>query len=329
MLAEIIKVLYNVFQMDVNFQEKEILNTYNNTFKCSIVSLKAKQKETLKLLVNEQTDVVCMLPTGYGKSLIYELLPIAYKEETMLDAFVLIIEPLNIIIEQQLNKLGKNNSICLKSKMNESDINKIASGTYTYIFSHPENIIGNKAVYQALRSCHQKSYIVVDEAHCILDWGEEFRPLFREIKQLRAVVPDAQVLALSATLSKDGQKNVAQHLLMTHYVSIVTIPTKENIKLIIKKRPGVRKNKSVKKAFDYVFESVFYALKRKAQDYPLTLIYCCGNMDWVGYGFKLAERILRDNMYGGDGRKCAENLRVVMFHSALEKGNEVNIVSYL
>lgn len=79
----------------------------------------------------------------------------------------------------------------------------------------------------------------------------------------------------------------------------------------------------MKKAYDYVFEAVFYELKRNRQEYPLTLIYWCGNMDWVGYGFELAERILRDSMYGGDGQKSADNLRVVMFHSALEKGNEV------
>lgn len=95
-----------------------------------------------------------------------------------------------------------------------TELHQGVSRTYSHTL---KNIIGNKAVYQALRSCNKKSYIVVDEAHCILDWGEEFRPIFKEIKQLRAVVPDAQVLALSATLSKDGQKRVAQHLLMTRY----------------------------------------------------------------------------------------------------------------
>jgi ATP-dependent DNA helicase RecQ len=116
---------------------------------------------------------------------------------------------------------------------------------------------------------------VVDEAHCILDWGEEFRPVFRELKQLRSVLPDAHVLALSATLSKVSQKQVAQHLLMRKYVSIMTIPTKENIRLTMRKRPGVGKTKSVKKAYDFVFESIFFELKQKCQDYPLTLIYCC------------------------------------------------------
>ncbi|XP_061166052.1 ATP-dependent DNA helicase Q1-like [Saccostrea echinata] len=51
-------------------------------------------------------------------------------------------------------------------------------------------------------------------------------------------------------------------------------------------------------------------------------------MDWVGYGFELAERILRDSMYGGDGHKCAENLRVVMLHSALEKGDELKDIIF-
>jgi superfamily II DNA helicase RecQ len=141
--------------VDDNCTEKEVLNFYNTTYKCDIDCLKPKQKEALKLLVKEQTDVECMLPIGYGKSLIYELLPIVHKKETMLDAITIIIEPLNIIIEQQLKKLGGNTSISLKKTMTDNEIAEIAAGKYTYIFSHPENIVGNKAVYKALRSCQQ------------------------------------------------------------------------------------------------------------------------------------------------------------------------------
>lgn len=84
-----------------------------------------------------------------------ELLPIAYKDQTKLDAFILVFE---------------NNYIRV-----------------SYTLSHPDNIIGNKDVYQALRSCNKKCYIVLNEARCILDWREEFRPIFKIIKQLRAV----------------------------------------------------------------------------------------------------------------------------------------------
>lgn len=129
-------LLFIYFQVDENSHEKSILNTYNNSFNCNIECLKSKQKEAIKLLVQDQRDVVCMLPTGYGKSLIYELCQ--QHTETKLSLMPLVIEPLNIIIDQQLTKLGKNTSICLKNKMNDSDIDKIASGSFSYIFSHPE-----------------------------------------------------------------------------------------------------------------------------------------------------------------------------------------------
>ena len=61
----------------------------------------------MNILVHEGRDVISMLPTGYGKSLIIELLPIACKEELSVDAFIIVIEPLNVIIEQQKKKTRK------------------------------------------------------------------------------------------------------------------------------------------------------------------------------------------------------------------------------
>ena len=101
----------------------------------------------MNVLVHEKTDVISMLPTGYGKSLIYELLPIACKEELSVDAFVIVIEPLNVIIEQQKKKLGDTLCICLQENLTETDLNKIQSGCYKYIFSHPEqHIIKKKCI---------------------------------------------------------------------------------------------------------------------------------------------------------------------------------------
>lgn len=62
-----------ISKVDENFHEKSVLNTYNNSFNCNTECLKSKQNEAIKLLVQDQMNVVCMLPTGYGKSLIYEL----------------------------------------------------------------------------------------------------------------------------------------------------------------------------------------------------------------------------------------------------------------
>ena len=77
----------------------------------------------MKFLVHEGRDVISMLPTGYGKSLIYELLPIACKEELSVDGFIIVIKPLNaIIIEQQKKKLGNTLCICLQENLTGLDM---------------------------------------------------------------------------------------------------------------------------------------------------------------------------------------------------------------
>ena len=63
-----------------------------------------------------------MLPTGYGKSLIYKLLPIACKEELSVDAFIIVIVPLNVIIESQKKKLGNTLCICLQENLTGLDM---------------------------------------------------------------------------------------------------------------------------------------------------------------------------------------------------------------
>ena len=101
-------------------------------------------------------DCLCCLPTGYGKSLIYEILPFLVD-----DCFILVIEPLIAIIKQQLTKLGdKATSLC---KGISIDINN----NYHYLFRHPEDILDNKYLIEKLTGDWVKKiiFLVVDEAN--------------------------------------------------------------------------------------------------------------------------------------------------------------------
>lgn len=138
-----------------------------------------------------QQDVVAILPTGYGKSLIYELLPFWHFEKTGKSAVVLVLEPLNVIIEQQMRKLKEVSFFIGNSPYSEIDKDKTI-----FLFAHPEAVIGKPKVYKFLQNQSNYMYVVVDEAHCILDWGYEFQAIFRDIKQLRAVRPDATVFSI-------------------------------------------------------------------------------------------------------------------------------------
>lgn len=143
-----------------------------------------------------------MLPTGYGKIFVYEITPIILSVQQK-SCFVIVVEPLNVVIHQQLLELGSS-ATCLTDNISEVELEKLRCGQYTYIYTHPENIIGKKHLNKIFTSSIYDSkicIIVLDEAHCVLDWGEDYRPMFRELKQLRAILPHAKILALSATLT--------------------------------------------------------------------------------------------------------------------------------
>jgi len=278
---------------------------YNSTYKQNITNLKPLQHKAVQSVLAGR-DVLCCLPTGYGKSLVYELLPFLFE-----NCFVVIIEPLSIIIKQQEEKLGKS-AVCLnKGNYQKDGIN--------FLFSHPEDIIDNKEFVDVVCSetfQKKKLFLVVDESHCIIDWGEDFRPKFKHLGQLRAVM-DCQVVALSATVTKPGQQVIRDNLLMTNCDTISTSPAKENISFIILKRPSAHaRGNTANTPYDYIFHPVLEELKMKLDTFPITIIYC-KSMQWIGYGYELARRYLEDSFY--KHVNSPDSARVVMFHSSMEK----------
>lgn len=275
-----------------------------------ISTLKENQRSAVKYLV-EGKDCICSLPTGYGKSLIYELLP-------FLDTgcLVVVVVPLNAILNQQMEKLG---DLAMSLCPGKVDFNKLKTGKYSYLFCHPEQILDNKALNEVFRTeglSGRKIYLVVDEAHCILEWGEEFRPDFKRLFQLRSLFK-CQVLALSATVTDAGKKCICSSLLMKNVEIISESPAKDNISLTVKRRPSpTASGNSSTTPYDYIFHPVITKLKHELQDFEITIIYC-KSMQWIGYGYETARRILGTDFYAGDSK--LEHARVVMFHSSMEK----------
>jgi bloom syndrome protein len=283
-LFSVLFVLYllNILQFQVihNAIEK-----YNCTYSQQIKQLKPLQYKAIQSILTGR-DVLCCLPTGYGKSLLYEILPCLF-----VDSFIVVIEPLSIIIKQQEEKLGRSAASLKKGKYNENGVQ--------FLFCHPEDIVDNKAFIDVACSENfqkKKLFLVVDEAHCIIDWGDDFRPKFKQIAELRAVM-DCQVIALSATVTKLGQEAIKSNLLMKYCETVSTSPAKENISFIKVKRPSPHaKGNTANTPYDYIFKPVLEELKIKLGSFPITIIYC-KSMQWIGYCYELARRYLENNFY--------------------------------
>ncbi|PIC84597.1 ATP-dependent DNA helicase RecQ [Sporosarcina sp. P1] len=173
-------------------------------------SFRPGQQEVIKELLAGR-DAVAIFPTGTGKSLCYQL-P-AY----ILDGAVIVISPLVALMEDQVANLRKHkekrvvaiNSF-LSSKEKELALSTMAH--YKFIFLSPEMMM-QQHVRQLVQQLHI-AFFVVDEAHCISEWGFDFRPDYLRLKELFSVLKRAPVLALTATASKKVVEDITTYLHM-------------------------------------------------------------------------------------------------------------------
>ncbi|HAO09102.1 MAG TPA: RecQ family ATP-dependent DNA helicase [Chryseobacterium sp.] len=154
------------------------------------------QEAIIDSVINEK-DTLVLLPTGAGKSLCYQL-PALLKEGTCL-----VISPLLALMKDQVNQL-KSRGIeaeYLSSELDEYDAENIydrcKEGLTKMLYVSPERIT-NKQFLQNIEEI-ELSFIAVDEAHCISEWGQDFRPSYQNIKEFRKNNPKIPCLALTAT----------------------------------------------------------------------------------------------------------------------------------
>ena len=154
------------------------------------------QREIMNSIISGK-DTLVLLPTGGGKSLCYQL------PALILEGTCLVISPLLALMKDQVNQL-KNRGIeaeYLSSELDdfqaEAIFERCKSGFTKLLYLSPERLT-NRIFLQKLEEI-QVSFIAVDEAHCISEWGQDFRPSYQNIKQFRDGLKNIAVLALTAT----------------------------------------------------------------------------------------------------------------------------------
>ncbi len=155
------------------------------------------QKEIVQAML-DQKDVIAVLPTGSGKSLCYQL-PAIITEGT-----AIVISPLIALMEDQVQSLQTMGvkATFINSQLSLSQQHHILANfnTYDLIYLAPERILKDGFLDNILTA--KISYLIIDEAHCISQWGHAFRPEYRQLATLRTKFPNVPTAAFTATATK-------------------------------------------------------------------------------------------------------------------------------
>lgn len=172
-------------------------------------SFRGIQREIIDSIASGH-DTMGLMPTGGGKSITFQV-PALASEGTCLA-----ITPLIALMKDQVDHLRKRGikAAAIYSGMTHPQIvtalENCILGDYKLLYISPERI--GTEFFQRKLSHMKVSFICVDEAHCISQWGHDFRPSYLEIKQIRRLLPDVPVLALTATATPSVLKNILQEL---------------------------------------------------------------------------------------------------------------------
>ncbi|HCM33713.1 RecQ family ATP-dependent DNA helicase [Chryseobacterium sp.] len=186
------------------------------------------QEEIINAVINEK-DTLVLLPTGAGKSLCYQL-PALLKEGTCL-----VISPLLALMKDQVNQLKFRGieAEYLSSELDEYDAetiyNRCKEGLTKLLYVSPERLT-NTQFLQNMEEI-ELSFIAVDEAHCISEWGQDFRPSYQNIKGFRSNNPEIPCLALTATATPKVLKEIKNKLELRNPAVFQKSFKRDNIKI--------------------------------------------------------------------------------------------------
>ncbi len=241
-------------------------------------SFKGDQRAIIQSLLNG-TDTFVIMPTGGGKSLCYQL------PALMLPGTAIIISPLIALMKNQVDAIrgySDEDEVAhfLNSSLTKAQMKKvkqdITDGRTKLLYVAPETLTKEENIEFFQNS--EISFVAVDEAHCISEWGHDFRPEYRRIRtMLDAIARDVPIIALTATATPKVQVDILKNLDMVGERTFVSSFNRDN--LFYEIRPKVKKDQTVRQIIQVIKEEfrnesgIIYVQNRKtAEDLAQVLL---------------------------------------------------------
>mgnify|MGYP003803137743 CR=1 FL=1 len=195
-------------------------------------SFRPLQEDIISSVISGR-DTVALMPTGGGKSITYQL-PAAVQE-----GLCLVITPLIALMKDQINRLKEINikAMAIHSGMTREEveiaIDNCLYGDYKLLYVSPERL--DSPIFKSRLPRFNLSLVAIDEAHCISQWGYDFRPSYLRIAEMREVIsPEVPFLALTATATPAVVKDIVARLKMKNAAVLQTTFRRPNITYVVR-----------------------------------------------------------------------------------------------
>ena len=241
-------------------------------------------------------DVVAILPTGAGKSLCFQLPALAR------DGVTLVISPLIALMKDQVDALIASGvaATFINSSIQGSEAARrrsgLEQGAYKLLYAAPERVMSDSFIADLQR--WNVTAIAVDEAHCISEWGHDFRPEYRMLAQLRDKLPGVPFLALTATATEQVRSDIIRQLHLEEPAFFLASFNRPNLSYTI-----VPKSKSIRQVYEIVHQrpeesGIVYVQSRRSAE-SLAAALSAEGIRAIAYhaGLQLEERAANQDAF--------------------------------
>ena len=236
-------------------------------------SFRNGQEEVIRNIMTGR-DVLAIMPTGGGKSVCYQI------PAMLLEGTTIVVSPLISLMKDQVDTLKQLNipSAFINSSLSLSELRKIVyeaeNNKYKLIYVAPERL-ESESFIELLKNI-KISMIAVDEAHCVSQWGHDFRPSYLKIKELRSLGQNPIISSFTATATPSVKEDIVNLIGLKNHFEITTGFDRENLTFNV-----LRADKKMAYVLKYAEENknkpgIIYCLTRKTTEEVCSKLVSCG-----------------------------------------------------